>query len=286
MKKTVVIKNGCLAVEISTLGAEIISIKDKNGQERQWNGDPNFWSGQAPIMFPICGGIKDDTLRLCGKEYPLKKHGFAMLTEFECEKADAESAVFLLRSNEETKKQYPFDFEMRAEYKLSGSSIEITYSVKNLSDGEMYFSFGAHEAYACPDGIGNYTVIFEKEESLDATVLDGNFLTNEKNHISDNGRIELNDEYFAIDALVFENLRSRSVRLVNKIDGREIRVDFPGFDYFLIWKVVGAGYVCLEPWSGCPDRVDFDGSFDEKEGITKLAAGKSFSLTHTVTIVK
>ena len=259
MDKTIEIRNDFLTVEISALGAEIVRIKDKDGNDRQWNGDPSVWSGRAPIMIPICGGLK---------------------------KAEKDSAVFLLRSNDETKKHYPFDFEMRAAFRLCDNSIEITYSVKNPSDSEIFFSFGGHEAYACPDGIENYSVIFEKEEPLNATVLDGNFLTYEKNHISDNGRIDLNEEYFANDALVFEHLQSKSVRLVNRVDGREIRVDFQGFEYFLIWKALGGKYVCLEPWSGCPDRIDFNGSFDEKEGITRLAGGETFSMTHTATIVK
>lgn len=286
MDKTIEIKNDFLTVEISALGAEIVRIKDKDGNDRQWNGDPSVWSGRAPIMFPICGGLKNDTLKFGGKEYPLTKHGFAKLMSFECEKAEKDKAVFLLRSNDETKKRYPFDFEMRAAFKLCDNSIEITYSVENPSDSEIFFSFGGHEAYACPDGIENYSVIFEKEEPLNATVLDGNYLTYEKNHISDNGRIDLNEEYFANDALVFEHLQSKSVRLVNRVNGREIRVDFPGFEYFLIWKALGGKYVCLEPWSGCPDRIDFEGSFDEKEGITRLAGGETFSMTHTATIVK
>lgn len=94
MDKTIEIRNDFLTVEISALGAEIVRIKDKDGNDRQWNGDPSVWSGRAPIMFPICGGLKNDTLKFGEKEYQLKKHGFAKLMSFECEKAEKDSAVF------------------------------------------------------------------------------------------------------------------------------------------------------------------------------------------------
>ena len=52
----VTLKNEELTVKISTLGAEIQSIEDKNGVERLWQGDPAIWKGRAPILFPVAGG--------------------------------------------------------------------------------------------------------------------------------------------------------------------------------------------------------------------------------------
>ena len=99
----VTIKNDVITAEINTLGAELNSIK-VNGEDRLWSGDPAFWTGKAPVLFPICGGLKDDKFTYNGKEYTLNKHGFAKFKEFEVEKTTKNSAVFLLKSDEETLK--------------------------------------------------------------------------------------------------------------------------------------------------------------------------------------
>ena len=176
MSKTI-ISNDFLTVTISSLGAEIISV-NKCGKEMLWDGNPDFWTGHAPVLFPICGGLKDNKFQYEGKEYNLLKHGFARIKEFKVESKEKEKAVFLLCSDDETLKIYPFKFELRIIYTLEKTKVTVEYNVRNLSDGEMYYSIGAHEAYACDGGIDGYTVEFEKEEDFNSAVLEGPLLTN------------------------------------------------------------------------------------------------------------
>ena len=50
------IKNDQLTLEISSLGAELQSIKDANGNEYLWDGDEKYWNRHSPILFPpVCG---------------------------------------------------------------------------------------------------------------------------------------------------------------------------------------------------------------------------------------
>ena len=278
----VTLSNGKLTVEISEKGAEMKRIT-LDGKERLWNGDPAYWTGTAPVLFPVCGGLPDDKFTYGGKEYTLKKHGFARHMMFEVEKVSGISAVFLLKSSEETLKMYPWDFELRVSYTLRGTAVKIEYEVKNLSDGTMYASLGAHEAYACPDGIENYDVIFEKKETLDACELDGNLISEKTRRIiTDTDTLPLYTEFFAVDALVFKSLKSRFATLRNRVTGESVSVEFGGFDYFLIWTKPGAGYICLEPWAGIPPMKGAGNSIEEKEGINKVPAGEKLSLTHTI----
>ena len=163
----VTLKNSELTVKVNELGAELRSIV-YNNTEYMWEGKPEIWSGTAPIMFPICGGLKEDKYLLKGKEYTLTKHGFAKLSLFEIESVTDESAIFLLKSSEETKASYPFDFEFRVIYTLSGKSLKVDYKVDNKSADTMYFNVGAHEAYATPEGIEDYDVLFVEEQTLNA----------------------------------------------------------------------------------------------------------------------
>ena len=282
MSKEIKISNEELTVTVSTMGAEIISVK-KGEKELLWHGDPAVWSFHAPLLFPICGGLKDDSFLYDGKSYTLPKHGFARKTEFVPEEISQNRAVFLLKSNCETKKCYPFDFELRVIYSIEKSELTVTYDIKNTTDGEMYFSIGSHEAYSCPNGIEEWSVIFDTEEDLTATPLNGPLLSYDGNVISKNSRIlPLKYEYFAIDALVFLNLKSRKLTLKNERTGDTIRLDFNGFPYFLIWTKPDAKYICLEPWCGIPDFVDSNGDITEKKGIIRLEKGENTLRTHTI----
>lgn len=286
MSEMITIQNGTLAVTISTYGAEMHSIRSGD-KEYLWGGDPAVWASHAPIMFPICGGLKEDKFEYAGREFSLTKHGFAKFSEFTVESNEGDRAVFLLTSNEESLAKYPFDFELRVGYTLLGNTVKVDYTVKNLTDGEMYFSAGGHEAYLCLEGIEEYELVFEKPERLTHNPLHGNLLATEPVILGENvTHFPLRYSDFDIDALTFLNLASRSVTLKGK--DRQVRIDFEGFDYMFVWTKpkMRAGYICVEPWAGIPDFEGSSYDFTEKTGIQKLARGEEKTLCHTITIEK
>lgn len=279
----VTIQNERILAEINPLGAELSRIV-VDGVDFLWNGDPTFWTGRAPIMFPICGGLKDDKFIYQGKEYTLNKHGYAKFSTFTVEKAEKDTATFLLCSDEESRKKYPFDYEFRVTFALVKNELVITYRVDNKTDGEMYCSVGAHEAYACPEGIQDYDVIFPQKETLDAYELDGNLLTYHPVPIlRDETTIALKYDYFAVDALVFLDVKSDSMTLRNRNTGRQVTMSFPEYEYLLLWTKPGAGYICMEPWSGIQDRTDSNYDITKKQGIHSLAKGESLTRVHKMT---
>ena len=64
------LENEYLRVEFSTIGGALTSIKDKDGVEYLWQGNPEYWGGQAPVLFPICGSVRNDKVmfKKAGKE--------------------------------------------------------------------------------------------------------------------------------------------------------------------------------------------------------------------------
>lgn len=278
------IKNYECSVSISEMGAEIKSIVFK-GKEYMWDSDPKFWAQSAPIMFPICGGLKGGKYELFGKEYEMSKHGFAKLNEFEVEKKSESSVTMLLKDNEQTRKAYPYSFEFRVSFELRGNSLRVTYDAKNADDKAMYCSVGCHEAYACPEGIEAYDIVFPEKETLKAYGLNGDILTDYTKPIIENSSVlPLKDEYFYLDALVFRDLKSRSATLVNRESGRSVKVDFDGFDYFVLWHKFTAPYICIEPWAGIPDVAGSSYDITKKEGIHEVAPGDSLKRVHTITL--
>ena len=53
------VKSDQLTVQFKTLGGALSSIKDREGIEYLWQGDATYWSGQAPVLFPICGSLRE-----------------------------------------------------------------------------------------------------------------------------------------------------------------------------------------------------------------------------------
>ncbi len=284
-KNTINIKNRYLDVSIDTLGAELSSIKDSNGTERLWQGSPDFWISRAPVLFPITGGLKDDKYIVYGKEYTMPKHGYAKVCEFVPEKVSDVMAVFTLYSDNESRKYFPFEYELKITYKLTGKRMDVVYEVLNKSARDMYFSIGSHEGYSCPEGIGEYIFVFPRKMTLSTTVLAGNLLSTGKQLIiKDSNVLPLDYKYFAVDALVFEGIDTDSVVLKHLKSDKEIKVDFKGFKNLMIWTKPSALYICIEPWCGKPDMADSKYDFVSKPDIEKLAPESVFTRTHSITV--
>ena len=245
MAEQLIVSNGIIKANFSPKGAELLSVV-KDGKEKIWIGDPDVWALHSPLLFPICGGLKDNKFIYEGKEYTLQKHGYVRFVEFEVESHTDTKLVFLHRWNNETLSQFPFRYELRVIYTLEDSALKVDYNVKNLDDTCMYYSIGAHEGYYCPEGIEEYSIIFDKDENLDGNISNGNLLEYETINVGKNTcELPLKYEYFAVDALVFLNLKSRKVSLKNRRTGEEIGLEFEGHDFFLLWTKPNANYICL-----------------------------------------
>lgn len=286
MEKRTTLKNEFLTVQISTLGAELKSIKENNGEERLWQGDPKWWNGQAPILFPICGRLSEDKYLHNAKVYDLTPHGFARGKEFILESSDRVRAVYLLKSDSETLKIYPFEFELRVMYELRENKISVTYVVNNKTDGEMYFSIGSHEAYNCEGKTEDYEMFFDKNEPLVNYLVEGPLLCGKTENMAYvNGALTFTDEKFEeLDTYIFLNSESKCVTLRKKDSKKSISVEFPEFDNILIWKKPYSEFFCIEPWCGLPDYVGGPGEISQKPGINKLEKNGVFQRTHTIII--
>lgn len=279
----VTLKSNELTAIISEKGAEIQSVKSKNGTEFMWCGDEKVWSGRAPILFPICGKLKEDRFEYNGKEYSLPIHGFASTSEFFVEYSDDTKAVFLLKSNQETLACYPFEFEFRVIFELKSNELTVTYNVQNKTDGEMLFSVGGHEAYSCPEGIEEYDVIFEKYETLNSHFVEGDIISRDTISILENKNIlPLKKKFFETDALIFFELASRKATLKQRNGSRRIELSFPNHEFFLIWTKPEGNYICLEPCCGVGDIVGSDYNLSNKKGIRKLNKSEEFNAVHTI----
>jgi len=288
------IENKYLEVGIDPKGAELVSLYHKDHDlEYMWGADPVFWGKSSPVLFPIVGGLKDNSYIFEGKTYNLPRHGFARELVFEIEDHWDDGISFLLRYNEDTLKVYPFAFEFRLVYELYANLLSVTYHVTNLGENDMYFSVGGHPAFALPieEGLSyqDYYLEFEEEENLKRWPVSSQGLILEEPEaifdktLIDNELVEietkflpLTKELFHQDALVFKQLNSSTVTLKSEKSEHSLRFDFAGFPFLGIWAAKDANFVCIEPWCGIADSIRHSQELTEKEGINILPAGDVF----------
>lgn len=283
------IKNEVLEIKVKRLGAELTSVKNVNsGLEYLWQGDERYWSGQSYNLFPLIGGVPDDSYQLNGRTYNIKSHGFARKSEFVLYAKEPNKLVYRLGHSEETLEQYPYMFELFVIYELKGNSIEHSYKINNLSDDEMLFSVGAHPGFNCPllenETMEDYSLVFETEETLYGRLKAGGLLTGEKKLFLDNQRErKLTHSLFYDGAVITGGLKSKWLEIRNSKNSHVIRVEFEGFPYLGIWSSSNDGpYVCIEPWYGIDSTVGDSPDFTKKEGLQKLESRGTFDCSYSI----
>lgn len=286
---------GTSEIEVLTKldGASLCSLK-KDGVEYLWQGDEEHWAGQAPVCFPIVGVLPDGEAYAFGKKCTMKRHGIARISPFEVIEKSGERVAFCQRSSEETRKAFPFDYELVIAYSVEGSTVICEYTVLNTGKEKLPFVIGGHPAFNCPlsegESFENYKVVFDKK--MTKAVLRPDHITGlvdpEKRYpaLDNSDTIELVHELFEEnDAMVFDGVESKCATLIGP-SGKGVKLEYGDFDNLLIWSACNsADFVALEPWCGISHCLDEDKTFENKRGMTILEPGESKTFKYMITLI-
>ncbi|WP_423605975.1 aldose 1-epimerase family protein [Sphingomonas sp. MS122] len=282
------IANDTLTARINPVGAELSSLTDAAGREFMTDADPAFWTGRAPLLFPIVGALKGGVYRLDGREYALPQHGFARRRKFEPVEQAPDRAIFRLVDDAETRLAYPFAFALDAAFVLDGATLAIEVAVTNRGARDMPASFGFHPAFAwpLPDGgaKAEHRIVFARDEPARLNRIEGGLIgAADRDTPVEGDTLWLRDDLFAHDALVWEAPASRALRYGGKA-GPQLDIAFPGMPTLAVWTKPGARFVCVEPWQGHADPVGFAGEIWDKPGMERLAPGERRTYAMRVTL--
>lgn len=287
----VTVQNDHLSISVDPRGAELKSLYSKNtGLDYMWGGDPAYWGKTSPVLFPIIGSLKDDTCYVEGRAYHMGRHGFAREMEFDTVEQTASSALFRLRSDDHSMAKYPFPFCFDILYSITTEEIKATYIVSNTGNGDLLFSVGGHPAFKVPlvpgSDYSDHYLEFNEIENAGRWPIsrEGLIKTEPVPFLNNTRQLPLSRELFYQDAVIFKSLRSTSVSLLSVHSPHGLRFDYDGFPYLGIWAAKNADFVCIEPWCGIADPVNSDQQLGNKEGINKLAPGKSFERSWKVKV--
>lgn len=267
---------------IAQRGAELISLRDPQGEEYLWSGDATYWSGRAPILFPVIGRMKGGGYTHKGVRYEMPLHGVVRKKDWQLLSQSEDTVCYVTRADAATRVHYPFDFELRVTFTLDGPKLSIDYEVLNHGKEQMLFSLGSHPAFALPleagEGLDSWSVEFSEAETLDCQVLDGGLIGDSPipKFLDNNRTVQLSDTLFNDDALIFQGIKSQRLDIVHATKGKRVSLHTGGAPDLGIWSKPGAPYVCLEPWYGHDDPVGASGELAEKAGILTLAGGGVF----------
>ena len=283
------LSNASLTAAVRTLGGELVSLQDRAGTEYIWQGDPAFWSGQNPILFPIVGSLRDGRVDVDGQTCEMGRHGFARRSEFTLTDQGPDFAVLELRESPETLAQFPRPFVLRVRHQLLENGFSTTFAVENPGPEPLPFCIGAHTAIRCPLSAGerfeDYELTFDQPEDADTLLLtsQGLIRSGGKEPMLRSGKAALDYEVFGrLDTLIFQDLRSQRVSLRHRATGRGVSLDFQGFPMIAFWTKPGAPFLCMEPWHGCAAYEDETGDFTDKPYVIRLAPGGEKRLIYTV----
>lgn len=274
------LSNDHLTIEIAERGAELRSIHDAEGGEWLWHGDPAWWGGRAPLLFPLVGRSPDDTVSIAGKTYPMKQHGFARTSDFTIESADRTSAVLTLTDSPATREIYPFAFALTIAYRLDGTTLGTTATVENRDSAPMPFQFGFHPGFAWPlpraRGEAHQVVLGNGGEPplhrLDgATKL---LLAESLPSPFRDGVLTPQAAMFEDDAMLFLSGAGDHFAFV-AAGGTRLDMRVTNLPEFALWQKPGAPYLCLEPWHGTTPFTGTGDALETRNGAAVLPPGET-----------
>ncbi len=286
-----VLENDVLRVEIDSFGAELKSVQSKETElEYMWQGDPKFWGRTSPVLFPFVGSLKNKEYIHQGKHYPMGQHGFARDMEHTLVSKTDSEIWFELLSDEVTLAKFPFEFKLSIGYQLEANRVKVLWRVENPAEDTLYFSIGAHPAFNCPihgeDKKAGYALYFGGVDEIHHHGNDGQTGLAIREDIViplENNQVVITEEFFDRCTYMIEGNQCKEVGIVDPAGRRYVTMEFD-MPLFAIWspEKKQAPFLCIEPWCGRCDAVDFEGELKDREITNVLNAKEKFATEYTM----
>lgn len=287
------LSNKQLTIQIAEHGAELSSIvANASGKEYLWQADPAFWKRHSPVLFPIVGSVWNKEYRNDGEVYPLSQHGFARDMDFALVSETANEIYFSLEHTTQTLRVYPFPFFLEIGYRLTDNRIEVLWKVKNTGDETMHFQIGAHPAFYYPNYVEDQPdrgyFKFDVARGLEYRALSDKGCVGDEIRpvpLDADGYLPLNIHTFDIDTFIIENSQVKRVDLLDVEKKPYLSLSFTA-PLVGLWSppTKNAPFVCIEPWYGRCDRVNYEGEFKDRDWVQHLAPGETFDASYVIEI--
>ena len=278
-----------LTVQIEAHGAQLLSIRDRHGEEYLWQGNPAVWARRAPILFPFIGRLKDGQYLLDGAPYHISSHGFARDLIFSLHQVSGTQVRFHLTDTEETRRCYPFSFSLTVTYTLVENRLLKTHQIENHSSRTMYYELGGHDGFLTPDPLANCRIRLPGLRTLRPYGMDADAMLTPQGpeYPLEDGKVAPTPASYGLDTIIVDRLPRRRAEL---LDGRgrvRVALDFHQFPYLGLWTANSPsdpGYVCIEPWTSLPAMDGVVDDFETKKFMTTLESMEIYLNEWSITL--
>ncbi len=192
--------------------------------------------GGIPILFPICGNLPSDLLRLDIGQFRLKQHGFARDSRWKLDLLDDHSGVLLsLRETATTLQLFPFYFLLEMVVRPLMNELYIQIIIHNNGHESMPYSFGLHPYFLVKD------LSRARIEGLPQTCFDHLKMV----------EVSTSSELACLEKGVdFLSNPSGPVTLFDEVDGTRLALhQKEPLNPTVVWTDPPRQMVCLEPWT-------------------------------------
>lgn len=248
-------QRGGMVLSFSSHGRELLYLDEQTFVRREMNV-----RGGIPVLWPICGQLPGGKYEWHGQTYEMPNHGLARRLPWsvvKVETKDRAAITLQLTSSEETRREFPFDFELLFTYELQDGRLIIQQTYGNRSTEAMPMYAGFHPYFR-----SNH-----KEISLDSGA-SSYFDYNDGREHEFTGVLNLADKVESV--VLKEGLRSEIRFDLSQDHSPVLSLECsPDFKYLVLWSVQERPFVCVEPWMALAT------SFAANQGVTAVPAGES-----------
>lgn len=263
--KTIKSINGATAEFAPELGAICSSLLFNNREllfqhDFFWDKNSKKTRGGIPFLFPICGRLERDgklgTYLYENKLYEMSAHGFADKMPWNVlEQKDDSEITFELTHTEDTIVQFPFQFRILLNYKVSDNSLTATVTFENTGENAMPFYAGFHPYF--------FTKLEQKENILFSASPTYSIQYNERcNDVigtKNSPELPLPVTSPALKDLLMRTGNKKAAQIIFsdnfKID-ISTSVDDIDFPYIQLYTLKDEPFFCVEPWMGAPNTLN------------------------------
>jgi galactose mutarotase-like enzyme len=281
-----------LSMKTARLGAELFSLRFSHPaygtvglllNDDEQAPDHPWWNSHAPILFPIVGGLFNNSSRMRdGTEIRLKNHGFARKTLWTLKEQGASASgawiEYALDDFSIPPGCYPWKFSLSVRYRLSGMSLAVSMRVVNNDTKAMWYQLGWHPGFTTPlvSGVGHSSDVMLLLPDGMYTVYDcddKSFLNGSKERKRLGCAFSFTTEGLARTYILdMTEIERRTATVRDPASGISVTLAFDDFPHLGLWS--NGPFICVEPWQGCDDYLR-QTVFEEKFGIVPLDPGKS-----------
>ncbi len=247
--------DGSNKVIIDSFGAKVLAFIEGDNNRLFYNSNDISHSG-IPLCFPNFGPLVNNKFVVESKEYSMNQHGFIRDMDFELVEQSDTVLELKLKSTDETKAKYPFDFEFGVKFELQGNKLSINFQWKNLSNSKTPISPGVHP----------YFRVYDKENIiLQTRAINYNLSKNfsEVEEVIKSDYLDMfSENSFVIKGAPDINLINHKSEITKVDIGRErsveIRYNNKDFNRLTVWrKTPDTDYICIEP-ANAQNKINID----------------------------